>query len=138
MNAIQQFAQKYGKVIGKELDRKYDDIASEFSTSVKSILDKGGEFYVDDTINEGTNEDFNVWQAILTGVDEHLIPMNHNLVLVLNTDLKSGSSRLECHYYDDDANLLSKVDGELGNFNPIPVIADCIAQYWDKTRSNKT
>ena len=138
MNAIQQFAQKYGKVIGKELDRKYDDIAPEFSTSVKSVLDKGREFIVGDAINEGTSEDFNVWQAILTGVDEHLIPMNHNLVLVLNTDLKSGSSRLECHYYDDDANLLSKVEGEPGNFNPIPVIADCIAQYWNKKRSNKT
>lgn len=137
MIAIQQFAQKYGKVTGKELDRNYDGISAEFRKAVKSILDKGGEFNIDDAVNEGTNKDFNIWQVILTGVDERLLPMTHRLVLVLKTDLKNGNSWLECHYYDDDTNLLSKVEGKVGEFNPIPVIADCISQYWDKKRSGK-
>lgn len=122
MNAIQQFAQKYGKVAGNELARKYDDIAPEFSKAVRAVV--GDKCSVADGFNDSRGEDFNEWSVILGDIDGKA--PNTEIVLVLNTDLGNGKSWLECHCYDDDANLLKKVDGEVGKFDPLPLIDKCL------------
>ncbi|MBR4407426.1 MAG: hypothetical protein IKT27_03835 [Clostridia bacterium] len=118
MNAIQQFAQKYGKVVGNDLARKYDDIAPEFTKAVSAVV--GDKCSVGNGFNDSRSDDFNEWSVILDDIEGK--NPGTEIVLVLNTDLGDGKSWLECHCYDDDANLLNKVEGEVGEFDPLPLI----------------
>ncbi|MBR4792475.1 MAG: hypothetical protein IK038_02310 [Bacteroidaceae bacterium] len=112
MNAIEKFAREHGRDIDKSLARK-------FQQAVESVIGDRGR--VIDSWVDSTGNRLHPIEWKVSIVSDDMEDDGREICLELVTDFE-GKSHFICDFWDRDSNLIASEVGEVGEFDPLPLI----------------
>lgn len=127
MNAIQQFAEEHGRDIDKSL-------ASKFQQAVESVIGDRGR--VIDSWVDSTGNRLHPIEWKVSIVSDDMEDDGREICLELVTDFE-GKSHFICDFWDRDSNLIASEVGEVGEFDPLPLIDKVLGKRESKKSEAK-